>query len=60
MSSFRYSGTARRGPLLHLETRAAAFEFAFIASVIGIIAMAACHLIGVDIAKMAATVLTYF
>lgn len=59
MSHFRYPSSARRGSFQHFETRATAIEFAVLAAVLGIIVLGAFHMIGIDIAKMAATVLTY-
>jgi hypothetical protein len=48
MTRSRLTGS-RRGSLLQDDTRAMAFEFAFIATVIGIIVGGAFHLIGVNL-----------
>jgi len=55
----RYSTACRRGSLLHADTRATAREVTLIATSILIIALAAFHLIGINLDKILDAVISY-
>jgi Flp pilus assembly pilin Flp len=59
MAHSRFSRCHRRSPLLHADTRATAVEIALIAAPICIIALAALHLVGINLDKIIDAVIAY-